>query len=257
MKKHFWAKSVLLSTFIVSQFGASGVTATTNKVPSEQTVVDAEVFLWSPQKLEAISGLAISELVTSKLKGKIQVQGKGVCAVKGIWLYVYREGKCIVSASLKTPGTKTTKKETKTYLVAASTVPALVAGMPALKNGVSLSTHPVIARAKMKGLTYPDGPNWSNGYLKYAYQAYWSCLDPGIEGQYRSVDGCDIKPWVSYFEQQGWSLTSSPELVDDFTALLLKDNSTIIISADTDAMPQGTTLLMLQIGNPRNPHAYD
>ena len=257
MKKYFCAKLILLSTFIVFQFGISGVSAEGNKIESERTVVDTEVFLWSPQKLEAVSGLRISELVTSKLKGKIQVQGKGACAVKGIWLYAYREGKCIVSASLKTPGTKTTKKGTKTYLVAASTVPALVAGMPALKNGVSLSTHPVIARSKMKGLTYPAGPNWINGYLSYAYQAYWSSLDPGIEGQYRSVDGCDIKPWVSYFEQQGWSLTSSPELVDDFVVFLVKGNSTIIISADTDAMPQGMTLLMLQIGNPRNSRAYD
>ena len=246
MKKHLWAKSVLLSAFIVSQFGASEVIATTNKVPSEQTVVDAGVFLWSPQILEAISGSAISELVTSKLKGKIQVQGKGACAVKGILLYAYREGKCIVSASLKTPGAKATKTGTKTYLVAASTVPALVAGMPALKNGVSVSTHPVVARAKMKGVTYPNGPSWINGYLTYAYQAIWSCLDPDIEGQYRSVDGCDINPWISYFQQQGWSITSTTDIYG-LRVDLRKDNRTIHISPDRDAMPQGMTLLMLQI----------
>ena len=272
MKKRARFATLILTTVLVSQIVASNATAASNTVWSERATNQNSAFIWYGENLEAVTGWNISQIVSSPLQGKIQVQAKGVCAVRWQVLYLYRAGKCVVSASLKSPGSKKTKYASKTYLVAPSSIPALVAGMPPLKNGTLLTKEPGLfmppdanGQRRYVGGTYPDGPFWyTTGELGYAYSAIWSCR----EAQDYIPSDCDIMPLIQYFESQGWSVFGKPrssdvyldELqawkmqVEGFRVSMRKGNVTILFSYRSKRFePQlvlndGQIVVRIQIG---------
>ena len=265
--------SVLLTLLLVAQTGSSDAAAAGHLVWGERATSENSVFLWSTENLEAVTGWNISQIVSSPLQGKIQAQAKGVCAVRWQVLYLYRAGKCVVSASLKTPGSKKTKYASKTYLVAPSSIPALVAGMPPLKNGTLLTKEPGLfmppdanGQRRYAGGTYPSGPYWyTTGELAYAYSAIWSCR----EAQDYIPSDCDIMPLIQYFESQGWSVfgkaRSSDVYLDElqawkmqvegFRVSMRKGNVTILFSYRSKRFePQlvlndGQIVVRIQIGD--------
>ena len=273
MKKRARFATLILTTVLVSQIVASNATAASNTVWSERATNQNSAFIWYGENLEAVTGWNISQIVSSPLQGKIQVQAKGVCAVRWQVLYLYRAGKCVVSASLKSPGSKKTKYASKTYLVAPSSIPALVAGMPPLKNGTLLTKEPGLfmppdanGQRRYVGGTYPSGPYWyTTGELAYAYSAIWSCR----EAQDYIPSDCDIMPLIQYFESQGWSVFGKPrssdvyldELqawkmqVEGFRVSMRKGNATILFSSrDKRSDPQlvlndGQIVVRIQIGD--------
>jgi hypothetical protein len=273
MKKRVRFASVLLTLLMVAQTGASDATAADHSAWSERATNQNSVFVWSAENLEAVTGWNISQIVSSPLQGKIQAQAKGVCAVRWQVLYLYRAGKCVVSASLKSPGSKKTKYASKTYLVAPSSIPALVAGMPPLKNGTLLTKEPGLfmppdanGQRRYVGGTYPSGPSWhTTGELGYAYSAIWSCR----EAQDYIPSDCDIMPLIEYFESQGWSVFGKPrssdvdldELqawqmqVEGFRVSMRKGNVTILFSYRSKRFePQlvlndGQIVVRIQIGD--------
>ena len=273
MKKRARFATLILTTVLVSQIVASNATAASNTVWSERATNQNSAFIWYGENLEAVTGWNISQIVSSPLQGKIQVQAKGVCAVRWQVLYLYRAGKCVVSASLKSPGSKKTKYASKTYLVAPSSIPALVAGMPPLKNGTLLTKEPGLfmppdanGQRRYAGGTYPSGPSWyTTGELGYAYSAIWSCR----EAQDYIPSDCDIMPLIQYFESQGWSVFGKPrssdvyldELqawkmqVEGFRVSMRKGNATILFSSrDKRSDPQlvlndGQIVVRIQIGD--------
>ena len=266
--------SILLTLLLVAQTGSSDAAAAGHLVWSERATSENSVFLWSTENLEAVTGWDISQIVSSPLQGKIQAQAKGVCAVRWQVLYLYRAGKCVVSASMKTPGSKKTKYASKTYLVAPSSIPALVAGMPLLENGVLLTKEPGLfmppdanGQRRYVGGTFPDGPTWySNGELAYAYRAIWSCRE---EQDYIPSD-CDIMPLIQYFESQGWSVYGKPRAsevysdelqawkrqVESFRVSMKKGNATIYFNSRSKrsesqlVLGDGQIVVHIQIGMP-------
>jgi hypothetical protein len=273
MKKQTRFASVLLTLLLGAQTGSPDAAAAGHSAWSERATNQNSVFIWSAENLEAVTGWDISQIVSSPLQGKIQAQAKGVCAVRWQVLYLYRAGKCVVSASLKSPGSKKTKYASKTYLVAPSSIPALVAGMPPLKNGTLLTKEPGLfmpsdanGQRRYAGGTYPSGPSWyTTGELAYAYSAIWSCR----EAQDYIPSDCDIMPLIEYFESQGWSVFGKPrssdvdldELqawqmqVEGFRVSMRKGNVTILFSYRSKRFePQlvlndGQIVVRIQIGD--------
>ena len=265
--------SVLLTLLLGAQTGSSDAAAAGHSAWSERATNQNSVFIWSAENLEAVTGWDISQIVSSPLQGKIQAQAKGVCAVRWQVLYLYRAGKCVVSASLKTPGSKKTKYASKTYLVAPSSIPALVAGMPPLKNGTLLTKEPGLfmppdanGQRRYVGGTYPSGPYWyTTGELAYAYSAIWSCR----EAQDYIPSDCDIMPLIQYFESQGWSVfgkaRSSDVYLDElqawkmqvegFRVSMRKGNVTILFSYRSKrfepqlVLDDGQIVVRIQIGD--------
>jgi hypothetical protein len=273
MKKQTRFASVLLTLLLGAQTGSPDAAAAGHSAWSERATNQNSVFIWSAENLEAVTGWDISQIVSSPLQGKIQAQAKGVCAVRWQVLYLYRAGKCVVSASLKTPGSKKTKYASKTYLVAPSSIPALVAGMPPLKNGTLLTKEPGLfmppdanGQRRYAGGTYPSGPSWyTTGELAYAYSAIWSCR----EAQDYIPSDCDIMPLIQYFESQGWSVfgkaRSSDVYLDElqawkmqvegFRVSMRKGNATILFSYRSKrsdpqlVLNDGQIIVRIQIGD--------
>jgi hypothetical protein len=273
MQKKMRFASILLTLLLVAQTGSSDAAAAGHLVWSERATSENSVFLWSTENLEAVTGWDISQIVSSPLQGKIQAQAKGVCAVRWQVLYLYRAGKCVVSASMKTPGSKKTKYASKTYLVAPSSIPALVAGMPPLENGLLLTKDPgAFMPPDASGLRRyiggnPALPSWNEfGELNYAYSSHWDCR----EAQDYIPSDCNILPLIQYFESQGWSVYGKPrssevytdELqawkmqVESFRVSMRKGNSTIYFSTrDKRSEPwfildDGHIAVRIQIGMP-------
>jgi len=274
MKKQTRFATLIFTVILVSQTVASHTTAASHSIWSERATSETPIFTWSSENLEAVTGWDISQIVSSPLQGKIQVQAKGVCAVKYQALYLYRAGNCVVSAALKTPGSKKTQYASKTFIVVPSSIPALVAGMPPLENGVLLTKEPgafmpsnANGQRRYVGGTYPDGPIWyPNGELAYAYRAIWSCRE---EQDYIPSD-CDITPLIQYFESQGWSVFGKPrssevytdELqawkrqVESFRVSMRKGNATIYFSSRSKrsdpqlVLNDGQIVVHIQIGMP-------
>lgn len=275
MQKKARFASVLLTLIFVTQTGSSDAASAHHSAWSERATNQNSAFIWSAENLEAVTGWDISQIVSSPLPGKLQVQAKGVCAVRYQALYLYRAGKCVVSASLKSPGSKKTQYASKTFIVAPSSIPALVAGMPSLENGVLLTKHPGLftllpdanGQRQYVGVNYPAGPTWrSTGDLSYAYFSIWSCR----EAQDYIPSDCDIMPLIQYFESQGWSVFGKPrssdvyldELqawemqVENFRVSMRKGNATLLFGYESKhSEPQyilndGQILVHIQIGMP-------
>lgn len=274
MQKKTRFASVLVTLIFVTQTGSLDAASAHHSAWSERATNQNSAFIWSAENLEAVTGWDIAQIVSSPLPGKLQVQAKGVCAVRYQALYLYRAGKCVVSASLKSPGSKKTQYASKTFIVAPSSIPALVAGMPPLENGVLLTKEPggfmptdTNGQRRYVGGTYPDGPSWeSTGELGYAYRAIWSCRE---EQEYIPSD-CDIMPLIQYFESQGWSVYGKPrssdvytdELqawkrqVESFRVSMRKGNATIYFTSRSKrsesqlVLNDGQIVVSIQIGMP-------
>lgn len=218
MKKNIKTFLLLIPMLLLFETGASGAAAADRATASEPRDVNKPVFVWTSQTLEPITTWELAEIVVSPLKGNLQVQARGACRlsfyVKVKYLEILNPGKCIVSASLKTSGSNQVKKESKTYLVGPSSIPALVAGIP-WPNGEQLTKSPYeldpgihpefVYSEKISSRLKPHCKSdcWSisdvKQYLKdghfVIHNAIWSC-----------PKDCDWEPMVSYFESQGYSL---------------------------------------------------
>jgi hypothetical protein len=218
MKKFIKTFLLIIPMLLLFETGASGATATSRTASGEPKDINRSVFVWTSQTLEPITTWELAEIVVSPLKGNLQVQARGACRlsyyVKVKYLEILNPGKCVVSASLKTTGSKKEWKESKTYLVGPSSIPALVAGIP-WPNGVQITKSPykgdssifpefVYSEKVSSNLKpYCKSNCWSisnvknelkNGYF-VIHRAIWSC-----------PADCDWEPMVSYFESQGYSL---------------------------------------------------
>ena len=203
---------------LLFETGASGAAATGHTTASEPRDVNKPVFVWTSQTLEPITTWELAEIVVSPLKGNLQVQARGACRLsltsKVKYLEILNPGKCIVTASLKTPGSNQVKKESKTYLVGPSSIPALVAGIP-WPNGEQITKSPY----KGDSSIFPDfvySEKISSNLKPYCKSKCWSINDVKTELKngyfviHRAIwmcpKDCDWEPMVSYFESQGYLL---------------------------------------------------
>jgi hypothetical protein len=145
MKKCLKTVLFILPMLLLFKPGASGATAADRATASNLSVVSNPLFIWTSQTLEPITTWELAEIVVSPLKGNLQVQARGACRlsfyVKVKYLEILNPGKCVVTALLKTPGSNQVRKESKTYLVGPSSIPALVAGIP-WPNGEQITKSP-------------------------------------------------------------------------------------------------------------------
>lgn len=218
MKKNIKTFLLIIPMLLLFETSASGAAAADRATASKLSDVNKPVFVWTSQTLEPITTWELAEIVVSPLKGNLQVQATGACRLsltsKVKYLEILNPGKCVVSASLKTPGSKQVRKESKTYLVGPSSIPALVAGIP-WPNGEQISKSPW----KYDSTTFPDfvySEKISSRLKPYCRSYCW----PISEVKKRLKDGhffihraiwmcpkdCDWEPMVSYFESQGFSL---------------------------------------------------
>lgn len=218
MKKCLKTVLFILPMLLLFKPGASGATAADRATASNLSVVSNPLFIWTSQTLEPITTWELAEIVVSPLKGNLQVQARGACRlsfyVKVKYLEILNPGKCVVTALLKTPGSNQVRKESKTYLVGPSSIPALVAGIP-WPNGEQITKSPY----KGDSSIFPDfvySEKISSNLPPYCKSNCWSIKDVKTELKngyfviHRAIwmcpKDCDWEPMVSYFESQGYSL---------------------------------------------------
>ena len=218
MKKNIKTFLLIIPMLLLFETGALGASATGRAVSIEPKGVNQPVFIWTSQTLEPITTWELAEIVVSPQKGNLQVQAKGACRlsfyVKVKYLEILNPGKCVVTASLKTPGSNQVRKESKTYLVGPSSIPALVAGIP-WPNGEQITKSPY----KGDSSIFPDfvySEKISSNLKPYCKSKCWSINDVKTELKngyfviHRAIwmcpKDCDWEPMVSYFESQGYSL---------------------------------------------------
>ena len=218
MNKYFKTFLMIIPMLFLFETGASGATAAERATARKLSDVNKPVFIWTSQTLEPITTWELAEIVVSPLKGNLQVQAKGACRLsltsKVKYLEILNPGKCLVSASLKTPGSNQVRKESKTYLVGPSSIPALVAGIP-WPNGEQITKSPY----KGDSTIFPDfiySEKISSNLKPYCKSNCWSIgnvksdLRNGYFFIHRAIwmcpKDCDWEPTVSYFESQGYSL---------------------------------------------------
>ena len=218
MRKKIKTFLLIIPMLLLVEIGVSGATATGRARASEPRDVNKSVFVWTSQTLEPITTWELAEIVVTTLKGNLQVQATGACRlsfyIKVKYLEILNPGKCIVSASLKTPGSKQVRKESKTFLVGPSSIPALVAGIP-WPNGEQITKSPY----EFDSTVFPDfvySEKISSNLKPYCKSNCWSISDvkkslkDGYFVIHRAIwmcpKDCDWEPMVSYFESQGYSL---------------------------------------------------
>ena len=218
MKKNIKTFLLIIPMLLLFETGALGASATGRAVSIEPKGVNQPVFIWTSQTLEPITTWELAEIVVSPQKGNLQVQAKGACRlsfyVKVKYLEILNPGKCIVTASLKTPGSNQVRKESKTYLVGPSSIPALVAGIP-WPNGEQITKSPY----KYDSTIFPNfvySEKISSNLKPFCKSNCWSISDvkkhlkDGFFVIHNAIwscpADCNWEPMVSYFESQGYSL---------------------------------------------------
>lgn len=183
-------------------------------------------FTWSEHALTVGTTVKASELVSSTIKGKNTYRAQGVCSLRKGVLSFNRVGKCRMSVSVTSKGTKKVTRSSKLFTVKAKTAVAFpaVSSMPNPIGCTPASSHPVT------GKKYPAT---SPGY--YELLTGWTC----------DSNTLDARPLLEYFKAQGWVNKSTS--MGDLTADLYKGSSRASYSPHYDGMPEGKTLLMLKV----------
>ena len=183
-------------------------------------------FTWSEHALTVGATVKASELVRSTIKGKNTYRAQGVCSLRKGVLSFKRSGKCRVSVSVTSKGTKKVTRSSKLFTVKAKTTVAFpaVSSMPTPIGCTPASSHPVT------GTPYPDS---SPGF--YELQTGWNC----------DFTVMDARPLLEYFKSQGWIQKSSDSGMT--AATLYKGSNRVTYGPGFDRMPEGQAFLMLTI----------
>jgi hypothetical protein len=184
-------------------------------------------FTWSEHALTVGTTVKASELVSSTIKGKNTYRAQGVCSLRKGVLSFNRVGKCRMSVSVTSKGTKKVTRSSKLFTVKAKTAVAFpaVSSMPNPIGCTPASSHPVT------GKKYPAGKE--PGF--YEFQTGWTC----------NWDTLDARPLLEYFKSQGWIQKSSTSGMG--AATLYKGSNRVTYGPQFDRMPEGQAFLMLTI----------
>ena len=90
--------------------------------------VSSKPFTWSKRTLTVGATLKVSKLVSSKIKGTRAYRARGACSLRKGVLRLTRTGKCRVTVSVTSKGTKKVTRSSKLFTVKAKK--SLVTGTP-------------------------------------------------------------------------------------------------------------------------------
>ena len=168
-------------------------TSTTSSTTSTSTTivvspsVSSKPFTWSQRTLTVGATLKASKLVSSKIKGTHTYRAKGACSLRKGVLSFKRTGKCRVTVSVTSKGTKKVTRSSKLFTVKSkqSLVPQMqLTGTPEEQlSQVVAATAKVAAISDSKGLS---SYQWISAYrqlndslVSYGIRVRW---DPNNEG---------------------------------------------------------------------------
>ena len=179
---------VMASVATVSVGGplqAAEISTSTTIVASPS--VSSQPFTWSKRTLTVGATLKASKLVSSKIKGTHTYRAKGACSLRKGVLSFKRTGKCRVTVSVTSKGTKKVTRSSKLFTVKSkqSLVPQMqLTGTPEEQlSQVVAATAKVAAISDSKGLS---SYQWISAYrqlndslVSYGIRVRW---DPNNEG---------------------------------------------------------------------------
>ena len=221
---------VVLASVAAATVGAPLQAAETSTSKTSTIVVSpsvsSEPFAWSQQTLTAGTTLEASKLVSSKIKGTRAYRATGACSLRKGVLSFKRAGKCRVTVSVTSKGTKKITRSSKLFTVKAKTSGAnwTTSGMPDPIGCVKASKNP------LSGTPYPDSMPGI-----YDFQTAWTC----------DYEAIDARPLLEYFKSQGWTPMSATDGV--IKAIMQKGSKSMVYLGDSSGMPAGQTLLILMI----------
>ena len=169
-------------------------TSTTSSTTSTSTTivvspsVSSKPFTWSQRTLTVGATLKASKLVSSKIKGTHTYRAKGACLLRKGVLSFKRTGKCRVTVSVTSKGTKKVTRSSKLFTVKSkqSLVPQMrLTGTPEEQlSQVVAATAKVAAISDSKGLSSRESNDsfgrLNDSLVSYGIRVKW---DPNDEGR--------------------------------------------------------------------------
>ena len=169
-------------------------TSTTSSTTSTSTTivvspsVSSKPFTWSQRTLTVGATLKASKLVSSKIKGTHTYRAKGACSLRKGVLSFKRTGKCRVTVSVTSKGTKKVTRSSKLFTVKSkqSLVPQMqLTGTPEEQlSQVVAATAKVAAISDSKGLSSRESNDsfgrLNDSLVSYGIRVKW---DPNDEGR--------------------------------------------------------------------------
>ena len=222
---------VVLASVATALVGAPLQAAETSTTSTSTTIVvspsvSSQPFTWSQRTLTVGATLKASKLVSSKIKGTSSYRATGACSLRKGVLSFKRVGKCRVSVSVTSKGTKKVTLSSKMFTVKAKTAVAIPAAssMPNPIGCTPASSHP------QTGVKYPDS---SPG--DYELQTAWNCDKATL----------DARPLLEYFKSQRW--TQKSNTAGYMTAQMTKGSGYLSYGTHAGVLPEGQTFLILTI----------
>ena len=222
---------IVLASVATALVGAPLQAVETSTTSTSTTIVvspsvSSQPFTWSQRVLTVGATLKASKLVSSKIKGASSYRATGACSLRKGVLSFKRAGKCRVSVSVTSKGTKKITRSSKMFTVKAKTAVAIpaVSSMPTPIGCVKAAKHPV------SGTPYPDS---APGF--YELQTGWNC----------DFTIMDARPLLEYFKSQGWIQKSSDSGMT--AATLYKGSNRVTYAVHFDGMAKGQAFLILTI----------
>ena len=180
---------VMASVATVSVGGplqAAEISTSTTIVASPS--VSSQPFTWSKRTLTVGATLKASKLVSSKIKGTHTYRAKGACSLRKGVLSFKRTGKCRVTVSVTSKGTKKVTRSSKLFTVKSkqSLVPQMqLTGTPEEQlSQVVAATAKVAAISDSKGLSSRESNDsfgrLNDSLVSYGIKVTW---DPNNEGR--------------------------------------------------------------------------
>ena len=183
---------VMASVATVSVGGPLQAAETSTTSTSTTIVVSPSVsskpFTWSKRTLTVGATLKASKLVSSKIKGTHTYRAKGACLLRKGVLSFKRTGKCRVTVSVTSKGTKKVTRSSKLFTVKSkqSLVPQMqLTGTPEEQlSQVVAATAKVAAISDSKGLSSRESNDsfgrLNDSLVSYGIRVKW---DPNDEGR--------------------------------------------------------------------------
>ena len=222
---------VVLASVATATAGAPLQAAETSTTSTSTTIavspsVSSKNFTWSLRTLTVGATLKASKLVSSKIKGTRAYRATGACSLRKGVLSFKRVGKCRVTVSVTSKGTKKITRSSKLFTVKAKTAVAIpaVSSMPNPIGCTPASSHP------QTGVKYPDS---SPG--DYELQTGWNCDKATL----------DARVLLEYFKSQGWTQKSTTMGMS--SAQMTKGSGYLSYGTHTGVLPEGLTFLILTI----------
>ena len=150
--------------------------------------MSSKPFTWSKRTLTVGATLKVSKLVSSKIKGTRAYRARGACSLRKGVLRLTRTGKCRVTVSVTSKGTKKVTRSSKLFTVKSkqSLVPQMrLTGTPEEQlSQVVAATAKVAAISDSKGLSSRESNDsfgrLNDSLVSYGIKVTW---DPNNEGR--------------------------------------------------------------------------